>query len=358
MSLMLYLHIPFCVRKCAYCDFVSYAGCEAAMPRYVDALIAEMDRRPSREHVSSVFFGGGTPSLLSAGELSRLLRAIRERYDLTEHCEISSEANPGTVTPQWLDAAAEGGVNRLSVGVQTVQPELLKKIGRIHDFAQAEQTFEMARAAGIQNLSADLMYALPGQTVEMWEQSLREVMALNPWHLSCYALTVAEGTPFGNLDEQGKLPRPSEEEELAMQESTVQILKAHGLCRYEVSNYAKPGCACRHNVGYWTRRDYIGLGCAAHSLVAGVRYANPDSLDEYLRGARQTYRETLTEADVRLETVMLGTRTRWGADISYMKANALEPLVRSGFARICAGKLVLTDAGWEVHNAILRQILL
>ena len=165
MSLMLYLHIPFCVRKCAYCDFVSYAGCEAAMPRYVDALIAEMDRRPSRERVSSVFFGGGTPSLLSAGELSRLLRAIRERYDLMEHCEISSEANPGTVTPQWLDAAAEGGVNRLSVGVQTVQPELLKKIGRIHDFAQAEQTFEMARAAGIRNLSADLMYALPGQTV-------------------------------------------------------------------------------------------------------------------------------------------------------------------------------------------------
>ena len=198
MSLMLYLHIPFCVRKCAYCDFVSYAGCEAAMPRYVEALIAEMDRRPSRERVSSVFFGGGTPSLLSAGELSRLLSAIRERYDLTEHCEISSEANPGTVTPQWLDAAAEGGVNRLSVGVQTVQPELLKKIGRIHDFAQAEQTFEMARAAGIRNLSADLMYALPGQTVEMWEQSLREVMALNPWHLSCYALTVAEGTPFGS----------------------------------------------------------------------------------------------------------------------------------------------------------------
>lgn len=361
MSLMLYLHIPFCVRKCAYCDFVSYAGCEAAMPRYVDALIAEMDRRPSRERVSSVFFGGGTPSLLSAGELSRLLRAIRERYDLMEHCEISSEANPGTVTPQWLDAAAEGGVNRLSVGVQTVQPELLKKIGRIHDFAQAEQTFEMARAAGIRNLSADLMYALPGQTVEMWEQSLREVMALNPWHLSCYALTVAEGTPFGNLDEQGKLPRPGEEEELAMQESTVQILKAHGLCRYEVSNYAKPGCACRHNVGYWTRRDYIGLGCAAHSLEGNLRRANVAGLEEYMKGAPFISEERLTRQDAEFEELMLGLRMVEGVILS----PGVWKRFREGIERFCTQGLMceserrvwLTPRGMDVMNAILEELM-
>ena len=325
MSLMLYLHIPFCVRKCAYCDFVSYAGCEAAMPRYVDALIAEMDRRPSRERVSSVFFGGGTPSLLSAGELSRLLRAIRERYDLTEHCEISSEANPGTVTPQWLDAAAEGGVNRLSVGVQTVQPELLKKIGRIHDFAQAEQTFEMARAAGIRNLSADLMYALPGQTVEMWEQSLREVMALNPWHLSCYALTVAEGTPFGNLDEQGKLPRPSEEEELAMQES------------------------------------YIGLGCAAHSLEGNLRRANVAGLEEYMKGAPFVSEERLTRQDAEFEELMLGLRMVEGVTLSLGAWKRF----REGIERFCTQGLMceserrvwLTSRGMDVMNAILEELM-
>mgnify|MGYP002563797944 CR=1 FL=1 len=364
MSLMLYLHIPFCVRKCAYCDFVSYAGCEAAMPRYVDALIAEMDRRPSRERVSSVFFGGGTPSLLSAGELSRLLRAIRERYDLTEHCEISSEANPGTVTPQWLDAAAEG-LNLLDAGhfptENGVLPVLEGYLKAQFPALHAERTFEMARTAGIRNLSADLMYALPGQTVEMWEQSLREVMALNPWHLSCYALTVAEGTPFGNLDEQGKLPRPSEEEELAMQESTVQILKAHGLCRYEVSNYAKPGCACRHNVGYWTRRDYIGLGCAAHSLEGNLRRANVAGLEEYMKGAPFVSEERLTRQDAEFEELMLGLRMVEGVTLS----PGAWKRFREGIERFCTQGLMceserrvwLTPRGMDVMNAILEELM-
>ena len=158
--------------------------------------------------------------------------------------------------------------------------------------------------------------------------------------------------------ERREIRLPEEDAQAEMQRAVCDTLRKGGFERYEISNYALPGWECRHNINYWLRGDYFGFGCAAHSLVAGVRYANPDSLDEYLQGARRTYAETLTEADVRLETVMLGTRTRWGADISYMKADALEPLVRSGFARICAGKLVLTDAGWEVHNAILRQILL
>ena len=197
--------------------------------------------------------------------------------------------------------------------------------------------------------------------MEMWEQSLQEVMALNPWHLSCYALTVAEGTPFGNLDEQGKLPRPSEEEELAMQESTVQILKAHGLCRYEVSNYAKPGCACRHNVGYWTRRDYIGLGCAAHSLEGNLRRANVAGLEEYMKGAPFISEERLTRQDAEFEELMLGLRMVEGVTLS----PGAWKRFREGIERFCTQGLMceserrvwLTPRGMDVMNAILEELM-
>ncbi len=359
--MMLYIHIPFCLRKCAYCDFVSFAGRQEEMPRYVDALIAEMDRRPSAEAVTSVFLGGGTPSLLPAPQLARLLRAARQRYDFSPRCEITAEANPGAVTPQWLEAAASGGVNRLSIGVQACQPELLRAVGRPHDFAAAQEAFALARAAGIENLSADLMYALPGQTLRMWEESLRAVLALSPWHLSLYALTLAPGTPFYDLDARGLLPRPDEEEEFAMQEAAQRILPAHGLFRYEVSNYAKPGCACRHNVGYWTRRSYIGLGCAAHSLVGNVRRANASDLDAYLAGAPAAEQETLAPQDAAFEELMLGLRMTEGIRLSARAWSLFSP----GIAHFCQRGLMcargrrvwLTARGMDVMNAVLAELM-
>lgn len=359
--MMLYIHIPFCVKKCAYCDFVSYAGQQEKYSAYVDALLAEMDRRPSDAPVTSVFLGGGTPSLLPGGELSRLLSAVRARYNLTKTCEITSEANPGTVTQEWLDAAAEGGVNRLSVGVQAVQIELLRAIGRIHSFEQARETFEMARKSGINNLSADLMYALPGQTLGMWEQSLAAVMDLSPWHLSCYALTVAEGTPFGELDAKGLLPRPDEDEEMAMQAATTRVLSAHGLHQYEVSNYAKPGCACRHNVGYWTRKDYIGLGCAAASLEGNVRRSNVSTLAEYLAGAPFASEEILTAQDAAFEELMLGLRMVQGVVLSEtalkLFAEGLEKQRKRGLLTVQERRVRLTARGFDVMNTVLAELM-
>ena len=267
------------------------------------------------------------------------------------------EANPGTVSPDSLALYRQAGVNRVSFGAQSANDALLRAIGRIHTWAQVEEAVRMAQDAGLENINLDLMYGLPGQTVRDVETALLRAMALGARHISCYNLIVEPGTPLARGVERGEIRLPEEDAQAEMQRAVCETLRKGGFERYEISNYALPGWECRHNINYWLRGDYFGFGCAAHSLVDGVRYANPDSLDAYLRGARQTDRETLAEEDVRLETVMLGTRTRWGADISYMKANALEPLVRSGFARICAGKLVLTDAGWEVHNAILRQIL-
>lgn len=359
--MMLYLHIPFCVRKCAYCDFVSYAGQGDKIGRYVEALLAEMDRRPSGETVTSVFFGGGTPSLLPPEALSRLLAGLRQRYALAPDCEISAEVNPGTVTDKWLAAAVEGGVNRLSVGVQAVQPELLQRIGRIHDFAKARETFALARAAGIQNLSADLMYALPGQTLTDWEESLRAVLSLAPAHVSCYALTVAEGTPFGDLDAQGRLPRPGEDEEMAMQDSAVRILGQAGLARYEVSNYARPGFACRHNVGYWTRQDYIGLGCAAHSLQGNLRCANTSDLDAYLAGAPFAVEERLSEADEDFEALMLGLRLVAGVELTtraFARFQAgIERFRAQGLLEGAGRRVRLTPRGMDVMNAVLEEFL-
>ena len=358
---MLYIHIPFCARKCAYCDFVSYAGCQDKMAAYVDALIREMEKRPTQQVITSVFLGGGTPSLLPAAELSRLLAAVSAHYALSPRCEITSECNPGTVTKEWLDAAVKGGVNRLSMGVQTVQSELLQKIGRIHDFAQVKETFRLAREAGITNLSADLMYALPGQTVEMWVQSLEEMMQLQPQHLSCYALIVNEDTPFGALEAKGLLHRPSEDEEMDMQTITAQVLEKHGLYQYEVSNYAKPGFACRHNVGYWTRRDYIGLGCAAHSLEGNVRRANVCGLEEYINGAGFESEEVLNAEDAAFEELMLGLRMVEGTTLTpyaaMLFAEKLQKQAQRGLLVQNERRVKLTPRGFDVMNAVLADLM-
>ena len=351
-----YIHIPFCARKCAYCDFASWPGRQADWQRYVRAVEEEI-RAVGGGPAETVFFGGGTPSLLPAEWLCGLLDAVRETFALAADAEITLEANPGTISPDSLALYRQAGVNRISFGAQSANDALLRAIGRIHTWMQVEEAVRMAQDVGLENINLDLMYGLPGQTVQDVKTALLRAMALGVRHISCYNLIVEPGTPLARGVERGEIRLPEEDAQAEMQRAVCDTLRKGGFERYEISNYALPGWECCHNINYWLRGDYFGFGCAAHSLVAGVRYANPDSLDEYLRGARQTYRETLTEADGRLETVMLGTRTRWGADISYMKANALEPLVRSGFARICAGKLVLTDAGWEVHNAILRQIL-
>lgn len=365
--MMLYLHIPFCVRKCLYCDFCSLPGKDAAdIGRYVQALTREMALCPCEETITSVFLGGGTPSLLPPESLKELFCAIRGQYALAPDCEISLEANPGTLTPAFLQAAREAGVNRLSIGVQAAQDELLKRLGRIHTFAQAQQAFALARQAGFQNLSADLMYDLPGQAAQDLLDSVDYVLGEGVSHVSMYALIVEENTPFGRMRRAGELDLPDEDAELCMQQAAIERLKQNGLLRYEVSNFAKEGFACRHNLGYWQRVPYLGLGLAAHGFDGQVRYANTADLDSYLAAlshgklARETA-QVLSPQEEWEETLMLGLRMTQGVRLPKERQAALSPrlapLVQAGFVELAGDFLRLTDKGFPVMNAVLVKLL-
>jgi oxygen-independent coproporphyrinogen-3 oxidase len=362
----IYLHIPFCVKKCAYCDFTSYANREADLDAYVSALIEEMRVAASAYGnfpVETVFFGGGTPSLLSPKQLCALMEALCARFSLRLGAEITMEANPGTVTPENLAAYRRAGVNRLSIGVQSFDAALLRRVGRIHTSADAEAAVSMARAAGFENISMDLIYSLPGQTIESFMGDVRRARALGASHLSLYALILEPGTPLYAQNPQ----LPDEEVILAMRREA-QALLAPEFIRYEISNYAKRGMECRHNLVYWTRGDYLGLGCAAHSLMRGERFQNADSLSDYLRGIGVVRREKVTKEDAREETIMLSTRTRagidldafrarFGDDLRKSKAADIARLVSLGLVEISGGFLRLTDAGYDVHNAVVLALV-
>ena len=255
----LYIHIPYCRQKCRYCDFASYPGQESTMPAYIDALLREADAMSSTANgqpIETVFIGGGTPSTLPANLLEKLLTGLKSRFNIPSGIEFTSEANPGTLTPEWVDAALAGGVNRLSMGMQAYQPELLRTLGRIHTHEDVVDSVCLARRADFTNISVDLMFGLPGQTPDLWRESLDAALALNVEHMSCYGLIPEEGTPLMRDLEAERLTLPSEDEERIMYDDTLTILAQHGYQQYEISNFAKPGYECRHNIGYWTRVPY------------------------------------------------------------------------------------------------------
>ena len=274
---MIYVHVPFCPRKCGYCDFYSGPAGEAQIRQYFEDLRKEIRENPfacprsTREgeeklRVSSVFIGGGTPSYVPEGEIASVLALIRERFDVLPDAEISIEANPGSLTPEKCEAYREAGVNRLSLGLQSADDRLLRKIGRIHDWETFLRSYETARASGFMNLNVDLISGLPGDTPENFEKGLKKVLSLKPEHLSVYSLIIAENTPFYALyGPEGNLQYdlPSEEEERLMYTRTGEVLEEAGYHRYEISNYALPGRECRHNTGYWTHVPYLGFGAAA-----------------------------------------------------------------------------------------------
>jgi oxygen-independent coproporphyrinogen-3 oxidase len=283
MPAALYIHIPFCVKKCAYCDFRSWAGREGDWARYLNALEEEFKASAARYGklpVQTVFIGGGTPSILPEDAVMRILAMTRARFELLPDAEITVEANPGTLSGEKLRAYRDSGVNRLSIGVQAAQPGLLGLLGRVHTAEDAARAASNGRGkAGFRNLNLDLMYALPGQTMAEWVASLKFALGLNPEHLSLYSLIVEEGTPPSALDRGGALPAPEDEASIAMQRAAGRILARRGFRRYyEISNYALPGFECRHNLTYWARGDYLGLGCAAHSMMRGERFENTPDL--------------------------------------------------------------------------------
>lgn len=364
----LYLHIPFCARKCAYCDFASFSGREGDMPVYVDHMIREMEQRSRPEYIiSTLYIGGGTPSLLPDELMDRLLSAVRKHFRFRDDAECSCECNPGTVRKPFLQALRAGGINRLSFGAQALQPRLLALLGRIHTWDQVVSSVRLARACGFENLNLDLMLGLPEQTVTDVRDTLQAALALRPTHLSCYGLIVEEGTRMQEMVSSGRWILPDEETERAQYECCRETLFSHGFLQYEISNFALPGYACRHNVDCWKRKEYLGIGSAACGFLKNIRYRNPPGLSAYLRG--DPPEETLiTPEDARFESVMLGLRMTDGvseAEFERMHGVSLrsafgdklsKPLAQ-GLVMWRDGCLRLTRRGMDLQNRVLVELL-
>lgn len=319
-ELELYVHIPFCVRKCAYCDFLSGPAGEAEKAAYVDALLTEIRSRKENYkdyRVSTVFLGGGTPSILEGEDAARIFHTIRESFEVSPDAEITMEVNPGTVTREKAEAWKRAGVTRLSIGLQSVNDRELKMLGRIHTYSEFVRTWELVRRTGFDNVNIDLISAIPGQTQESWEKTLRTVAELGPEHLSAYSLIVEEGTLFyeryggenGPADAGNpaliSLPAlPDEDTEREIYRMTERILREYGYHRYEISNYARKGYECRHNLGYWERVEYLGLGLGASSLVSALtgefRFHNTSDMEKYRKFFGRKYENA--EKDMQTET--------------------------------------------------------
>lgn len=363
-ELELYIHIPFCVQKCAYCDFLSAPADENTRQKYVDALKQEIQgykKIYQNYNVTTVFLGGGTPSILNPVQIEEIFSALHDSFQITEGAEITIEVNPGTVTEEKLQAWKGAGINRISIGLQSTEDRELRMLGRIHDHQQFLDTWGLVRRAGMENVNVDLISAVPGQTLESWQRTLRKTAELGPEHLSVYSLIIEEGTPF--YDRYGKAPKPSlpdEETERLMYEETGKILKEYGYARYEISNYAKPGYVCRHNLGYWNRTDYKGFGLGAASLLNNVRTANQTKFWEYLKGNREGSAERLSKQAIREEHFFLGLRKTEGVAPGEYREHYQELITRlkeQGLLKEEDAKVRLTDFGIDVSNYVLAQFL-
>ena len=373
----LYVHIPFCVRKCLYCDFLSAPSGEETKKAYTEALIREIKAagREESRPVDSIFFGGGTPSILPVGELQSLLSAIYSSFTLTEDCEISMEVNPGTVTEDFTQLL-RAGLNRISIGLQSSDDRELAALGRIHSFETFLHTYDLLRSAGAANINIDLMAAIPGQTEASFLRTLARVAALKSEHISVYSLIIEEGTPFfamyGGDMEKEALPLPDEETERAMYARTLEVLSKEGFDRYEISNYARPGCACRHNLRYWERGDYLGLGIGAASLMRGKRWNNTASLSDYIRDAGmrsvRVDEQVLTDREAMEEFMFLGLRKCAGIrreDFSAMFSRTPEQVygevllrhIREGLLYETGEGYALTPRGIDISNSVLADYL-
>jgi oxygen-independent coproporphyrinogen-3 oxidase len=390
-SFALYVHIPFCQAKCPYCDFNSYAGLEGLMPPYVDALIAEMAlwREATNDaRVTTVFFGGGTPSFLPLAETERIVVALRHVFRLAQGAEITIEANPGSADSARLDSLRRLGFNRLSLGVQSFQDDELRLLGRVHSAAEAREAHRAARRAGFENVNLDLIYGLPGQSLAAWQRTLAEAVALRPEHLSLYALTLEEGTPLAVDVARGRLPTPDPDLVADMYLWAGEALAAAGYEHYEISNWALPGHRCRHNLVYWHNQPYLGLGAGAHSCLGGFRFAAARDPREYIREVMATgpapssdgfaafltrlrHLESvvqITDARAMAETAILGLRLmeglslvafrrRFGVGLLSVYGPAVAELAAVGLLERANGRLRLTPKGRLLGNEAFERFL-
>lgn len=385
-KLELYFHIPFCVRKCNYCDFLSGPANRKTQEAYMAALFSETQGRAEeyRDYlVTSIFIGGGTPSVIEAKWIVQLMGIVQEQYCLAENAEITIEVNPGTVNREKLLAYRRAGINRLSIGLQSANNVELKRIGRIHTFEEFLETYRAARTAGFQNINVDVMCALPGQSLDSYEETLRKVLALEPppEHISAYSLIVEEGTPFAEWEKEGRLDVPDEDTERFMYEDTKRILGEAGFYRYEISNYAKAGYECRHNIGYWKRVNYVGFGIGAASLVENRRFCNDSSLEKYLINPLicRSEIQMLSEQEQMEEFLFLGLRMTkgvsekafeeyFGCTLDEVYGPVIAQNIQNGLlcyltqGAVCGAwqadrYLALTERGLDVSNYVMAQFL-
>lgn len=363
-DLGLYVHIPFCKSKCHYCDFCSFSHAEEQMEAYCEALVREITeavRIYGNRSVDTVYFGGGTPTTLPLPLMSKLTNAIFDLFNVKKDAEITTECNPGTVSLDSLCSLRALGFNRLSIGAQSMNDRELKLLGRIHTARETVETVENARHAGFDNVSLDLMLGIPEQTPKSLDRSLRALVALAPEHISAYGLKIEEGTPF--FTRKDSLPLPDEDTERVLYMNAVAFLAEHGYARYEISNFARRGYESRHNLRYWRRQDYLGIGLAAHSCVGNRRFWNTHSLSDYLAGKTEAGGETVSPHDILCEQIMLAMRLDEGFDTRTLGEDAeryIKGLLRFlpvGLVKKEDDRIAFTSDGMYVSNAILAEVL-
>ena len=375
-KLGLYIHIPFCKKKCNYCDFVSYQEQDEKIEAYINSLKKEI--KIISEHfnsysISTIFFGGGTPSYLDENFISSILEECNICFDLTNTEEISIETNPGTLNNSKLSRYKYFGINRLSIGLQACQNKLLKSIGRIHSFEEFLEGYNIARKSSFNNINIDLIFGLPGQTLSDWRDTLNKVLSLKPEHLSCYSLKIEEHTLFHNMYLNKLIEFPTDEEEREMYHYTVSTLKFNGYIQYEISNFCLPGYQCKHNLIYWNCEQYIGIGAGAHSYFDNIRYSNHTSLDKYIleinkgRLPQQDF-QTINKQESMIEFIILGLRLIDGVDknsfkqkfnnkIDEMYSAQISKLLELGLIENEKHRLKLTSKGLDLANQVMIEFL-
>lgn len=375
-KISLYIHIPFCAQKCLYCDFPSFARKDHLRKAYIEALnkeIISLREKHNNLEINTIFIGGGTPSVLEADELECLLKEVA-KLNMAKDIEYSMECNPGNLTEEKLEVMKKYGVNRISMGLQAKQDNLLKGLGRIHNYKTFKENFLLAKKVGFNNINVDLMFGLPNQRLNEWEETLREIISLDPAHISAYSLIIEEGTAFYNLYENDKLKLPTEEEERKMYHLAKKILEENGFNQYEISNYAKEGKECRHNLAYWNMDNWIGVGSAAASYINGKRIKNISSVEEYINSINEkgeAVEEIINNSknDNIEEFMFMGLRKingidenefkkRFSMNINDVYGEILNKYIDEGLLIRDSGMIFLSEKGIEISNVIMADFLL
>ncbi|WP_415279627.1 radical SAM family heme chaperone HemW [Clostridium perfringens] len=375
-KISLYIHIPFCAQKCLYCDFPSFARKDHLRKAYIEALnkeIISLREKHNNLEINTIFIGGGTPSVLEADELECLLKEVA-KLNMAKDIEYSMECNPGNLTEEKLEVMKKYGVNRISMGLQAKQDNLLKGLGRIHNYKTFKENFLLAKKVGFNNINVDLMFGLPNQRLNEWEETLREIISLEPAHISAYSLIIEEGTAFYNLYENDKLKLPTEEEERKMYHLAKKILEENGFNQYEISNYAKEGKECRHNLAYWNMDNWIGVGSAAASYINGKRIKNISSVEKYINSInekKEAVEEIINNSknDNMEEFMFMGLRkingidenefkNRFSMNINDVYGEILNKYIDEGLLIRKSGRIFLSEKGIEISNIIMADFLL